>query len=165
MSKPKPALIRKDSATLTGSLVRQTAGSLMSDDTPIGTFLFGFDPTLPENVGLVFKCDEDGTRSWDQHTTEPFLLKLWAVRKVHLPAKEDREETDAIRTVLIDPEGETLVFASKGVMESLDLLRTLVGDGPYDPAIPVIVKRTELGGGRQLLKLRPDLTVIFGKSK
>lgn len=43
------------------------------------------------------------------------------------------------RVVLIGPAGETLAFVSEGAIRSLDLIRSLCGDGPWDPPLPISV--------------------------
>lgn len=165
MSGKSGGLIRKESAVLTGDLIRNSCGSLMSEDVKTGVWLFGFDPTSPDHLDDVFRCDQDGTREWSQHTTEPFLLRTWAVQKIFLPKTETREESECVRTILIDPEGDTLQFVSSGIVTSLDMIRTLLGDGPFDPPLPVTVLRIQTGGGRQILKLRPDLKAYTAKKK
>lgn len=164
MSK-KVEIMRKESAVSAGQLVKQSVGAMMSAECKPGQWLFGFDPTATEFIETVFKCDQDGTRSWDQHTTEPFLIHTWAAQKILLPETEERDERECVRVILIDPEGETLSFVSAGVVGSLDMIRTLVGDGPFDPPLPVTVRRIETGAGRQILKLMPDLKRYLGRSK
>lgn len=132
----------------------------MAADVKPGVWLWGFDPTSPAHLDDVFRCDSDGTREWSQHTTEPFMLRTWACQKILLPENTERGEIETVRVVLIDPEGETLGFVSAGVLTSLDLIRTLLGDGPFDPPVPITVVRIQTGGGRQILKLRPDLKGI-----
>lgn len=165
MSDKKTMIVRKESAVKTGDLIRNSVGSLMAADVKPGVWLFGFDPTAPEHLQDVFLCDADGTRDWSQHTTEPFLLRTWAAQKILLPKTDTREESENVRTILIDPQGDTLSFVSAGVVSSLDLLRTLLGDGPFDPPVPVTIKRIETGAGRQILKLLPNLQAVLGKKK
>jgi hypothetical protein len=59
-----------------------------------------------------------------------------------------------VRVVLISPDRETLPFTSQGVVSSLDLVRTLKGDGPYDPPINVSVRPQRTSGGFTLYRLR-----------
>lgn len=165
MSGKRELIVRKVSAVKAVDLIQNSVASLAAADVKPGVWLFGFDPTAPEHLDDVFRCDADGTRAWDQHTTEPFLLRTWAAQKVLLPKNEERDETEAIRVVLIDSEGDTLSFVSGGVATSLDLIRTLLGDGPFDPAIPCTVQRIQTGAGRQILKLRPQLKVLLDKKK
>lgn len=166
MTRPeRNALIRKVSATTLASVVQNRVADLFRQDVPAGQWTFGFDPTQPEYEPFVFACDADGTRTWDQHTTEPFLLYTWGAQKVVLPATAERDETEAVRVVLIDPQGDTLAFASAGIVTSLDLIRALKGDGPYDPPLPVVVVRISTNGGRQILKLRPVTRTKDAKHK
>jgi hypothetical protein len=165
MAKSRELAPRKDSAVQTGALVKVQVGSLAATETPVGTWLFGFDPTQPENIDNVFRCDADGTREWTQHTTEDFLLHTWAAQKIFLPETEDRDASEQIRVVLINTDGDTLSFVSQGVVTSLDLIRALLGDGPFDPPVPVTFENIKTTAGRSILKIRPHLDRMLGKKK
>lgn len=43
------------------------------------------------------------------------------------------------RVVLIGPAGEVLQFVSEGAIKSLDIIRSLCGDGPWAPPLPISV--------------------------
>lgn len=53
---------------------------------------------------------------------------------------EDGEVLTMPRVVLIGPAGETMAFVSEGAIRSLDLIRTLLGDGPWNPPLPIRVQ-------------------------
>lgn len=51
------------------------------------------------------------------------------------------------RMVLIAPDGQTLSFVSEGAIRSMDLIRSLCGDDPWDPPlqISVVPRKTRRG--------------------
>lgn len=165
MSGKDGSLIRKVSAVVVSSIVENRLSAMLPDSVPVGQMIFGFDPTDPANEADVLRVDEKGTRDWTQHTTEPFLLRTWAAHKVEKPDEDTGEMKVYVRVVLLDPDGETLTFGSKGVVQSLDMIRTLRGDGPYDPPLKITVVRIALGGERQYLKLRLKIETPVVKKK
>jgi len=154
-------VIKRDTAVLTVGLVRQPARSLMADDVPVGSYLLNFDPGADGSAELLYVAEESATREALQHVERPFPLCWWLCKKIELPDAETGEARPMIRTVLISPDKETLSFVSVGVVGSLDLLRSLKGDGPYDPAVPVLVRMERTRGGFNMYRLRP---VFDGKS-
>jgi hypothetical protein len=154
MAKEKTELIRKVSAVLTTQLVPNPVAALVRGDVPVGAMLYGFDPSDPLNESMVLACDDRVTREWTQHVSEPFLLHAWAAKKVLLKEREDRPEREAVKIWLIDPEGDTLSFTSEGVLGSLDMIRALRGDGPFDPPIKTTVVPIKTDETRTMFKLR-----------
>ena len=132
----------------------QPAVGMQSETVPEGSYLFGFDPSNPENEHWVFAADGESTREANQHFAEPFLLSTWAVKRITLPGEGDNAETTHARLTLIDPTDEVLSFVSVGALGSLDLIRTLRGDGPYDPPLPLIVTESKTRHGYRVYKLR-----------
>ena len=109
----------------------------------------------------MFSLDANATREPNQHYTEPFHLVTWGVKRVVLQGENSGESIDHVRTVLIDKDGETLSFVSMGVLGSLDLIRALRGDGPYDPPIPIVVTEATTRNKFRVWKLR----ILHDRSK
>ncbi len=133
----------------------QPTQELASAAVPVGTRILPFGPDHPKFAEWLFASEETATRDPDQFTQAPFNLVAWVAKAVELPDQETGETIRAARLVLIDDHGETVSFASIGAVSSLDLLRHLWGDGPYDPARPVVFKREKTRLGRQLWRIRP----------
>lgn len=129
--------------------------NLGSATVPVGTRVMPFDQTHPKFAEWLFASEETATRDPDQFTQAPFNLVSWVAKAVELPDQETGETIRAARLVLIDDHGDTVSFASIGAVASLDLLRTLWGDGPFDPPRPVLFKREKTRLGRQLWRIRP----------
>lgn len=125
-----------------------------ADDVPIGSMSFNFDPTDQALGYLIDKIGDPATREDNQHTTEPFMVVYWGMHKVMLAAKGDIPERPAVRMVLVDKDGETIEFVSKGVLTSMDAIRLRYGDGPYDPPLPVYVEIVKLPNKWEMTKLR-----------
>lgn len=150
--------VRRNTAVATTSLVGTPCLSLLRDECAEGASIWSFDPSLPVNEPLVWLVDLPGTREWTQHVAEPFGLVQWAVKRIMMTNDETGEELPALRVVLIGAGEETMSFVSTGIAASLDLIRTLRGDGPYEPEIPVIVVPVKTRHGFNTLKLRPVAT-------
>lgn len=157
--------VRRNTAVLAESLVEHPTLNMLREEVANGTMMFSFDPSVPANEPLVFLADGEGTRDVDQHLEHPFNMVNWCVKKVMLPNVDTGVESPAIRVVLIDDEMETLAFASVGIAASLDLIRTLRGDGPYAPPIPVVFKRVQTRRGFSTIKMRPAVTPAVKKTK
>lgn len=156
----------RGTAYMASSLVETPSMSLLRDEIPEGALMFSFDPSDPDNEQMVFKSAKDGTRTWEQHIEHPFKIVNWVVKKIMLPNETTKELNPAVRIVFFDDEGETLVFVSVGVAMDLDLIRTLRGDGPYNPPIPVTVSAVKTRNGFKTLRLTPvPRQVIVGKAK
>lgn len=155
MSAKTTIAIRRNTAMATQSLVEVPCLSLLRPEVAEGQMLWSFDPTDPQNEALVYLVDGQATREWTQHVSEPFQFVAWTAKAVMVESTETGELVRAVRIVLIDNNRDTLAFASTGVAASLDLIRTLRGDGPYDPPIPLVVLPLKTRGGRQTLKLIP----------
>lgn len=134
------------------------AVSFLADDVPVGSMSFNFDPTKEQFFGLLDVMDDPATREGDQHESEPFGLVYWGLKKVMLAKKGDIPERPAVRTCLVDDQGECLQFTSKGVLTSLDSIRMRYGDGPYNPPLPIVVCNVKLPNKFEMTKLRvvPD---------
>jgi hypothetical protein len=139
---------------MTSKAMENPVSSLLADEVPEGSWIFGFDAMKEENEELVFLCDDDATKEWVQHVERPFWLYTWSARRIMMTNKDTKETLPAVRVVLVDADRETMSFVSVGAVASLDLIRTLRGDGPYDKPIPVIVKQVKTGNGFHTYKLK-----------
>lgn len=153
-SKVTTITVRRNTALTMKGVVEQPVVAMARDDTPEGSWLFGFDPGDMRNEHWVFAADGEATREANQHFAEPFYLVTWAAKRIALQSEETSEASPHARVILIDPNGETLSFVSLGVLASLDLIRSLRGDGPYDPPIPVLVTEAKTRHGFRVYKLR-----------
>lgn len=59
----------------------------------------------------------------------------------------DGEVIPMPRVVLIGPAGEVLQFVSEGAIKSLDVIRSLCGDGPWAPPLPISVVKVRTRRG------------------
>lgn len=69
-----------------------------------------------------------------------FRLVNWIgeLRKFH--DDETGEDRDAVSVTMIDPDGRTARFGSEAVTRALDVIRTLYGNGPYEPPLFIRVE-------------------------
>lgn len=66
---------------------------------------------------------------------------------------DDGEVIPMVRVVLIGPQMETLSFVSEGAIRSLDLIRSLCGDGPWSPPLPISVVQVKTRRNRRTYRL------------
>jgi len=146
--------VNRNTAVSAAGILQQPAVAMTSESIPEGSYLFGFEPTIPANEHWVFAADAEATKEPNQCYSEPFQLVTWAVKRINITDLEGGPDIVHARLILIDPNDETLSFVSVGALGSLDLIRTLRGDGPYDPPIPIIVQEAKTRGNFRVYKLR-----------
>jgi hypothetical protein len=127
---------------------------LSADSVPVGSMAGNFNSQSPEFAALLFAVDEPATEDKADYMTKPFPVKWWAAKKTELVAERSGEVTAAVRVVLVSADLKTLAFTSAGIVDSLDLIRAVKGEGPYDPAVGVTVHPVSTRSGRQMLRLR-----------
>jgi len=163
MADPKKGELIRREAVLALSNVKVPAIALYATDVPMGSYLFGFDQTTDEGRKWIFSCEGESTKDPISHLEHPFLLRAWAAKKVMVNPQDGGDPITQVRVTLIDPDGDTMSFVSNGVLGSLDLLRTIYGDGPYNPPLALVTERIKTRGPGHVWKLRPADTV--GPSK
>lgn len=157
--------LKRNTAIALASVVSQPCLTMIGDTIPVGSYLLGFDPSGPDGERLLYSADDNATREANQHFSEPFYFTTWACKKVLIRDSKTGGEVPAVRTVLFDPEFETLAFVSEGALASLDMIRTRKGDGPYDPPIPVVVKEVKTRAGWRIYKIIPVSALRDSSSK
>lgn len=113
-----------------------------------------FDGTPNERWRLSALATGPSCGKGDEWIGKEFQIRYWFRHWVDL-AQEDGSTKSAQRTVLISPHGEMIGFVSDGVSNSLDLLRTYLGDGPYEQPVVVVIVQVKSKGGRKFLALEP----------
>jgi hypothetical protein len=83
----------------------------------------------------------------------PFPLYGYYAHMVELRDTRTGEVKDSVRLVLVDENHITLSFVSYGAIDSLDLIRCCMGDGPFDPPLPLLVKEQQTRSGGNILRL------------
>jgi len=82
----------------------------------------------------------------------PFPVQNIVVHSVKIES-EDGGVINAVRTVLISPDGKTASFVSGGILSSLRNIFSLFGIPPYDEPLNMIVKETKTRKGWRTLNL------------
>jgi hypothetical protein len=147
-------LIQRDTAVLATSLVATPISRLANEDVQEGTRLMNIQPTDPDATDVLFAAEETGTKDALQCIAVPFSIRWWVAKAVDMPDMATGEMRRCIRLALVSPDLDTLILTSVGAVASLDLIRTLFGDGPYDPAVKVLVKPEKTKRGFNVYRLR-----------
>lgn len=131
------------------------AAGLLNEQVPVGTCVMNFSPSDQGIGDVLFALEERASREPLQHVAEPFRVRWWSAKKIELADDQTGEVVSHVRLALASPDGDTLSFVSVGAVVSWDLIRAVHGDGPYDPALPVLVKPEKTRGGFTTYRLRP----------
>lgn len=131
------------------------AMALYNDEIEIGSFICNWDYTDRELARLLFLAEVPTDRKGDDLIGVQFNVRYWICTKIEIPDRQAGGVTSVVRTVLIDDEDQTLSTLSHGIVRSVDLMRKMFGDAPYEPAIPMVVKGASTGTGSDMLMLVP----------
>lgn len=111
------------------------------------------NPNTPEGRLALYRATLPGVKAanWPDG-------KVWLTEHIVMtPADKQNDETGEIeswtRTVLISPDQSRLVFGSGGVAQSIMDLARIFGPPPWKPALPLLVLKLELDGGKRMYKL------------
>jgi hypothetical protein len=104
---------------------------------------------LVRQMKVTSAVDRDGESLSDT----PFPVKWWYAHIVEPVDPSTGEVQRCIRVVLMSPAGETTSFTSTGVIDSLDMIRRSLGDGPYDPPLWVRLVRIKTRHKRTIFRL------------
>lgn len=141
--------------TMTSTVASPAAG-LTVPSVPIGARVMNFGPEHPQFAQWIFLAEEPGTKEPEQFYDQPFRLMAFVAKKVELQDEDTKESFSAVRLTLIDVDGETLSFCSVGAVSSLDLIRTICGDGPWPAGLPIVCRKEKTRQGRQIWRLKPS---------
>jgi len=91
----------------------------------------------------------------DEATLVPIDIRHFLVHTVRIAKETPGEFVDAIRTVLIQPDGKQYAVVSDGVARDLAGLIHTFGMGPYDPPIEVQITPVRTRKGFKTYRLMP----------
>jgi hypothetical protein len=74
---------------------------------------------------------------------------------VELQNQKTGEITTATRVVLVDSGGEVHTAVSDGIVNGLDIIRKIYGEGPYDGQVVAKVVQVNTRGGNRTYNLVP----------
>lgn len=142
-------------AVILTSTVQTPTVDLAKPSAPVGSRVQNFGPDHPKFADWLFLAEEPGTKEPEQFYEQPFKMVAFVAKKVELEDPDTKETFGAVRLVLIDTDGETLSFCSVGAVSSLDLIRAICGDGPWEHGLPIVCRREKTRAGRNIWRLKP----------
>lgn len=123
---------------------------MVADPSPSAPSLaLNFDPRSPLGAKILLGAQGVADETPETIGEKPFPLAYWLVKRVLRTDEATGEIKASARTTLVTADGVRFACESLGVLESLDLIRQIYGDGPYDPPIRVRVERSKTGQGRR----------------
>lgn len=108
---------------------------IMSGDRDVPAIGYNFDPRTPIGAKILLGSQGEPDLVPDAIGDGIVEIAYWLVKRVVRTDEQTGEVKISARTTLVGPDGVTFGCESSGVIESLDLIRQIYGDGPYDPPI------------------------------
>jgi hypothetical protein len=121
------------------------------------------DATSDQGKALVMKAMGEPDVKADKVIGHTFLCAHVLAHGVEMEDAASGELREAVRSVLIGPEGRTLAFVSAGALKSLRLLIMLYGRGPWEPALPVKVNQVRTRKGFLTYTLTVDPAAVTAR--
>lgn len=84
-----------------------------------------------------------------------FKLQSFYCHQVQIMQAADGEFVDAIRCVLIAPDGTACGFASNGIASDLARIISAFGMGPYEPPLSIVIKQFRTRRGMNCYSIQP----------
>lgn len=140
-----------------------TVGTRLTPDQSISRFFAdpanasGVASNIPltgrDGLAMAMRCTSQPTVPGEECVRVPFSVKYYYAHAVELTDQRTGEVQSKVRLVFVNPEGETTSFASDGVLDSLDMIRRFLGDGPYDPPLKIKAVKVATRRGNTVTKL------------
>lgn len=80
---------------------------------------------------------------------------LWYVHLIEMEDKKTGELTMQPRVAIMARGGQVYSFVSWGIVDALDTLREVFGDGPYDERVKFTVEQVNTRGGNRTFAFKP----------
>lgn len=123
------SLIPTEQKTL--DLIGQVLGGL---GTPT---LHSFKGTPQEQWRQIALCEGGDIKSKADWGDRPIAMEHYYLHRVTVNGKSPGELVDAVRCVLVQPDGTRIGFVSDGIAKSIARIIMMFGVGPYKPAINI----------------------------
>lgn len=118
-------------------LITQMIGSMFGSVG--GESISNFAGTKQERWRKTAMCQSSQVMSADDLQDSVFPVECFYAHKVRIAGQSQGEYSDAIRTVMISPDGQMVAFTSDGVAQSLAQLIAVYGLEPWKPAVDIKV--------------------------
>lgn len=127
--------------------------------------VISFDPTTKEGAEMLVKATLTELPSLASKVKEHVsITNIFA----H-PAESIDDKTGEVQTftrvVVFDESGEAYDCGSSGVLKSLEIVRIIRGNPPWNPGVKCLVRIEQTGGKRQWMTLVPDVASITTNMK
>lgn len=132
---------------------------LLDETTEPGAFICNWDYEDPELRDLLFLADKPSEHKGNELSGTEIIVKYWHCSKILIPDRVSKEDVPVVRTVLISPAKQVLSTLSKGILKSVETLRTNAGTGDLGAGIPMVVMASNTGTGSDMLSLVPKMLV------
>lgn len=93
--------------------------------------------------------------SGDDATGVLIDLRYWYAHRITLQGKTPGELVDCDRVAMIDKSQVVYAFVSSGVIDAIDMIRSIFGDGPYDDAVKFRIRAVLTRKGNRTYTIDP----------
>lgn len=101
------------------------------------------------------RCESPEALSLRDKLNQEITIRYWYCKTVECYNERTGEMVPAIMTCIIDAEDRVYRAVSDGVAQSISLLATTFGQKPFDPPRRMMVRETQLRGGKRFMQLVP----------
>lgn len=122
---------------------------------PIHGLYCSWNVSEPGGVDRMAKALRRADKASDDVLDEELPVEHFLCHVVELTDPQTGECVNAMRTVLIGPDGATLALVSRGAFESLPVLGRAFGVPPWNPPRKVRVRRQKTRRGFHTIILEP----------
>jgi len=119
-------------------------GKILDGDV---TFVTNFEGTPQQRFEFLSKVMGAGAKSLTDSLQDAIDVRTWYAHRVELENKQTGEMNEVIRIAIVNDGGEAYTAVSDGLVNSLDMLRQVFGEGPYNGEVVVKVQQVKTSNG------------------
>lgn len=120
-----------------------------------------FDPHTPAGARMLLQATMQELPSIKSKVKETINVVNVFAHEVTSAPDAQGEVKAYQRTVIFDDQGKAFDCGSIGVARSIGIIARIRGVPPFDPPVPCLVVIDELAGGKQFMRLVPDIDALL----
>lgn len=136
-----------------GALVPKTHVNfdyLLSTEPGSPTILTNVRTDREDEENIAFVAGGPGSFPIADMIGKTFELAYFWSHRIELSQREGGEIVNVVRTVLINPQQETVACVSRGITDSLGTLMALRGYGPWNPPVVILFREVATNNKRRV---------------
>lgn len=134
-------------------LRRKHLSELQMADTPLGSYCTNLPGEGRALLKSITKVRATSDFTVDDIPAAGFATTYYYAHPVEMEVGDTGEMGRQTRVILIDSDLATVSFVSQGVVSSMDLILTHLGQGPWTTPVMMALRKKKTGKGRQVYSL------------